>query len=239
MLNETSIRRAIMVRSAAKHGRTAGAVKVIGWNAALVVALAVLVSGCAVGNRYAYHTVIVDPNLPGGDSRISVATNDQREYVISGNKDPRFIGLQRGGYGNPFDVKTANDRPLADNMTMLIVAALQRRGFQAVPIFIGPNTAEAQVKQKLLETGIDRALLLTLREWKSDTMMNVGFVYDVTLVVMNREGQIVAKKDLQGRDNLGGSFWSPTGHAKDAVPQAVKAKLEQLLGDPSIASALR
>lgn len=73
--------------------------------------LAVVSSGCAVGNRYAYHTVVVDPSI-SGRSRVSVATHDQRAYVVSGNKDPQFVGVQRGGFGNPFDVRTMMVAPL-------------------------------------------------------------------------------------------------------------------------------
>lgn len=198
----------------------------------------VLVSGCAVGNRYAYSTVVLEPTL-AGSGRVSVATQDRREYVLSGDKDPQFVGLQRGGYGNPFDVRTSDDRPLADDMTTAIVAAMAQRGFQPVPIFVVPAADAAQVRQALFKDGGARALLLTLREWKSDTFMNVGLPYDVTLVVMDKTGAVLAEKRLQGRDNLGGSFWDPPSHARKAVPLAFKAKLEELLSDPAIARALR
>jgi hypothetical protein len=204
---------------------------------ALVVS-SVLMSGCAVGNRYAYSTVVLEPTL-AGSGRVSVATQDRREYVLSGDKDPQFVGLQRGGYGNPFDVRTTDDRPLADNMTTAIVAAMAQRGFQPVPIFVAPSADAAQVRQALFKDGGERALLLTLREWKSDTFMNVGLPYDVTLVVMDKTGAVLAQKRLQGRDNLGGSFWDPPSHARKAVPLAFKAKLEELLNDPAIAGALR
>jgi hypothetical protein len=203
-----------------------------------LLVLSVLVSGCAVGNRYAYSTVVLEPKL-AGSGRVSVATQDRREYVLSGNKDPQFVGLQRGGYGNPFDVRTSDDRPLAEDMTTAIVAAMAGRGFQPVPVLIAPSADAAQVRQALFTDGADRALLLTLREWKSDTFMNVGLPHDITLVVMDRTGAVLAEKRLQGRDNLGGSFWSPPSHAKKVVPLAFKAKLDELLSDPAIAGALR
>ena len=63
--------------------------------------VAVLLTGCAIGNRYAYQSVVANPQL-SGTTAVGVATHDQREYVRSGSKDPQFVGLQRGGYGNPF-----------------------------------------------------------------------------------------------------------------------------------------
>lgn len=198
----------------------------------------VLVNGCAVGNRYAYNTVVLEPTLEG-TGRVSVATQDRREYVLSGNKYPQFVGLQRGGYGNPFDVMTSDGRPLADNMTTAIVAAMAQRGFQPIAVFVAPSADAAEVRQSLFKDGADRAMLLTLREWKSDTFTNVGLPYDITLVVMDKSGTVLAEKRLQGRDNLGGSFWNPPSHAQKAVPLAFKAKLEEILSDPAIAAAMR
>ena len=198
----------------------------------------VLESGCAVGNRYAYSTVALEPTLTGS-GRVSVATQDRREYVLSGDKKPNFVGLQRGGYGNPFDVGTSGGQPLADDMTRAIVVAMAKRGFQPAPVLVAPSADAAQVRQALFTDGAERGLLLTLREWKSDTYINVALRYDITLVVMDRTGATLAEKRTQGRDDLGGSFWNPPSHAKDAVPLAFKAKLEEVLNDPAIASALR
>ncbi len=40
----------------------------------------------------------------------------------------------------------------------------------------------------------ERAVLLTLREWKSDTCQITGLAYDVTLTVVDRTGQVVGGK---------------------------------------------
>ena len=200
--------------------------------------IALLASGCAVGNRYAYHSVIVNPAL-SGTSTLSVATHDQREYVRSGDKPPQFIGLQRGGYGNPFDVKTTDDRPLAENMTTVIVNSLGLKGFRAQAVVVTSSMSLSEVRHRLTALDAERALLLMLHEWKSDTYMNVGLHYDVTLLVLDRAGTVLAEKRLSGHDNLGGSFWNPPSHARDAVPRAFKAKIEELLNDTAVASALR
>ena len=95
--------------------------------------VAVLLTGCAIGNRYAYQSVVANPQL-SGTTAVGVATHDQREYVRSGSKDPQFVGLQRGGFGNPFDVRTADDKPLADAMTTALVNTLNKKGFRAQPL---------------------------------------------------------------------------------------------------------
>src|SRR6266850_4068485 len=91
--------------------------------------VAMVASGCAVGNRYAYHTVVASPQV-SGSTAVAVAALDQREYVRSGDKPPQFVGVQRGGFGNPFDVRTGDDKPLADAMTTALVNTLAKRGFR-------------------------------------------------------------------------------------------------------------
>ena len=85
-------------------------------------AATLLCHGCAVGNRHAYHTTVA-PLQASGSHTIAVATHDEREYVRSGNKQPDFVGLQRGGYGNPFKVTTESGHALAQDVTDSITAS--------------------------------------------------------------------------------------------------------------------
>jgi hypothetical protein len=76
------------------------------WFASLLV-----LEGCAVGQRYAYS----DANLPlarvSSGASIGLGVRDARPYVVSGNKAPTFVGVMRGGFGNPFDVQTQSGQP--------------------------------------------------------------------------------------------------------------------------------
>src|SRR5919201_2214627 len=191
---------------------------------------AALLSGCAVGNRYAYQTVVANPQL-SGTTPVAVATHDQREYVRSGSKAPQFVGLQRGGFGNPFDVLTADDKPLADAMTTALVNTLAKKGFRAQPVIVAHSVAAADAREQAARAGADRALVLTLQEWKSDSVMRVALAYDMTMSVLDRSGAVLAEKRLQGNDNLGAAPLSPAA-VGDIVGAAFKTKLEQMLDDP-------
>jgi hypothetical protein len=193
---------------------------------------------CAVGNKHRYADVVAD--LPyTGSGKVAVATVDQRPYVLSGNKKPHFVGLSRGGYGNTFSITTVSGRPLADDMTSAVERSLAARGFQGVPVFVSPGETDAAVAEKIRATNAERAVVLTLREWKSDTYQNTALHYDLTLRVLDASGALRAETALSGKDDLGGSFWNPPSHAKSAGPPAFKSKLEQMLADPQVAAALR
>jgi hypothetical protein len=202
----------------------------------LILVAPLLLAACAVGNKHAYHDVVA--SVPAsGTGQIGVATHDQRLYVVSGAKKPQFVGLSRGGWGNPFDITTEDGRTLAEAMTQAIAKSLSQKGFQAVPVAVTASETAAAIREKLAAQG-GRAVLLTLREWKSDTYTNTGLAYDVTLAVLDRSGQTVGESRLSGNDNLGGDFINPPAHAKKAVREAFKTKLEQLLADPAVVAAL-
>jgi hypothetical protein len=196
-----------------------------------------LASGCAIGNRYAYHTVVANPTV-SGTGAVAVAAHDQRAEVLSGSKAPQFVGFQRGGFGNPFDVKTVSDRPLAEDMTTVLVSTLTQKGFRARPIVVVHSVSPADVRKQLLGAGADRALVLTLKEWKSDAVMRIGLSYDVTLTVLDRGGTVLAEKRLDGDKEVLGAAGMPSG-VGEVVGKALKTKLEQLLDDPAISAALR
>lgn len=201
----------------------------------LVVCMTVLLGGCAVGNTHRYDLGDAEFDLQT-ERTVAVAVVDLRPYVLSGEKTPSFVGLQRGGYGNPFDVNTDSGRGLAEDMSSSIVSSLTAAGVQAVGIPVPPKSSEAQARQLLMGVEADRCTLLTIREWKADTYFNTGLDFDVTLMVLSPEGAELAKTTLQGHDNLGSSM--VPSDARVYAETAVRSKLEQMFGDPEVKSVL-
>ncbi len=204
----------------------------------LISCCAIVLNGCAIGNKHRYNNTVADINATGTIA-IAVATHDQREYVLSQWKNPDFVGLQRGGYGNPFNVRTASGKPLAEDMTQSVVNSLAKKGFRAIPVLVAPADKRQSVIDKLKAAGGERLLVFTLTEWKSDTAMNTALIYDIKAEVLDREGKTMAEKEIKRKDNLGGSFWNSAGYAKKAVPKAFREKIEKLLNNTEIEVALR
>jgi len=196
-----------------------------------ILIFSILTSGCAIGNKYAYHDMVAGINATGTKT-VSIATHDQRRYVVDGEKTPDYVGIQRGGYGNPFDVSTESGKALAEDMTAVMSASLARNGFKAVPVTVLHSENPTAVMEKLKKSGGELLLLLMLNDWFSDTYYNVGLRYDVTLKIFDKDGSPVAEKTLGGEDNLGGD-------ARKAAPDAFAIKIEELLNAPEITKALR
>jgi len=200
--------------------------------------LGLVLGGCAVGQQIRYHDA--QPELSAsGNSMVAVTSVDHRPYIKDGEKDKNYVGNFRGGFGNPFNVSTESGKPLADEMASVICAALKKKGFGCTQVSAEPNDPQEQIISKLKATKADNLLLLTMNEWMSSTYQNTGLTYDVVLTVMDQQGARVAEKALKGEDGLGGSFWSPPAHAKEAVPEAYRKKLELLLNDPAVINALK
>ncbi|MEA3644206.1 MAG: hypothetical protein VBE63_30420, partial [Lamprobacter sp.] len=59
----------------------------------VLVGAALILGGCAIGNTYEYRL----PRMPlpvEGNSSIGLAVTDLRPYILSGDKEPDFVGLQ-------------------------------------------------------------------------------------------------------------------------------------------------
>jgi hypothetical protein len=196
----------------------------------------VLISGCAVGNKHNYSDST--PNIKGTQgNKLDLGAQDQRLYVLSGDKPAAFVGLSRGGFGNPFNVETESGQPLSDDFTKAVSRALSKKGVQVTEINIPIRMDQGDVIRKLTQSG-NKAVFISIKEWKSDTYQNTSLNYDIQVQVIDKSGKVVAVKSISGNENLGGDFINPPGHAKRVIPPAFQTKLEVLFSDPAIASHL-
>jgi len=110
-------------------------------------------------------------------------------------------------------------QPLARTPDLFIT---QKAGVNVVPVIV----SNPDYIKNIISIDAHRSLLLVLREWKTDTYLNTALIYDVSLTVLDDSGKSIVEKTINGRDDLGGSFWNPPAHAKKEVPQAFKKKLK-------------
>lgn len=202
----------------------------------LLTIVGFLVSGCAIGNTHRYD--LGDAALVAeSDKRVAVCVADLRPYVLSGEKTGTFVGLMRGGFGNPFDITTTSEKSLASDITTSVVKALKSKRISAVGVELPPTAGAAEARAALLKADADRFVLMLLNEWKTDTYFNTGLRHDITLNVLTKDGTRVAEKIIGGDENLG-SITLPAD-VRVKAETAIRQKLETLLNDPSVVSALK
>jgi len=162
---------------------------------------------------------------------------DRRPYVRNAEKKEDFVGLMRGGFGNPWDITTDSKQPMAIDLRGAMAAALTKRGFQVTPLAIPVAHNAVQAQEAATAARRDRALLLMVDELKSDTYANIKFGYDFKLTVYDSTGKALAETDVSGTDTLGSA--TVPGDVRRAVLPALQAKLEALLNDPKVIAALQ
>lgn len=138
------------------------------------------------------------------DSTIAVGVHDQRSHVIKGEKSPTYVGTVRAGLGLPSNVNTTSGNPLANDITLAIVSGFMHMGIKAqsttTPITFFDSYQGAL--EKLKKLGQKRIVLLTLREWLSDTYGNTGFRINAQLQVFNEEGKEIAINSVNNLESF-------------------------------------
>lgn len=198
------------------------------------VLLLFLLPACTVGNTYDYRTA---PELRARSSgTVAVGVHDKRLYIVSNDKQPDFVGLQRGGFGNPFEVTTRSGAALADDFAQTIVDALSRNGIAASTVALSPQDGRKAAMQTMAGTGAERAIFVTLDEWKSDNFINVALVYNLSAEVFDSQGKVLAETRRQGRDALGAGLGETI--VGNLVADGYMRILGALLNDERIVAAL-
>jgi hypothetical protein len=204
---------------------------------AMCALLGLGVAGCAIGNRHDYRVVHLPPPLEGSGT-LAIAVHDQRPDVVSGAEDTDYVGQQRAGFGNPFDVTTESGFALSDDWAHVIASAMKRGGFEPSVVRTRPQDTHEQVIGRMHATGARAMLLLMVHRWDADTYNDVTLHHDVVAAVFGHNGALLGHARSTGDSELGGDALDPPAHAEKAVPAAFKRKLEWLLGDPEVTRAL-
>ncbi len=157
----------------------------------ILSALLALLTGCVVGQKI---DTAYQASAPSGvvqTNTAAVEVNEHRAYVLDGDKDPAFIGKFRAGFGNPWDVKTEGEIPLAELLKQDIGSELNSRGFDL------KSDSEA-----------DRRLRVAINDWNFDAYSNGVFTYNLVVDVFDGDSITLTTETFAGRKVVEGSFWS-------------------------------
>ena len=200
-----------------------------------VFALLLVVTGCAIGNSYDYRQA--NASLPlTGSGELGVGVVEMRSYVLDGDKTPNFIGLQRGGFGNPFDVKTSSGKPMTDDMSDVLSRALNSAGYTVNQLYFS-SPDSAVIADIIVKGNKEKNVILMVKEWKTDVMMNFRLIYDLDLQVVDSQGNVLASNALEGDEKLSGAGFE-SQNSKSAAA-AFETKLGRLFNNPEILAALQ
>lgn len=209
--------------------------RVSGMKWILMTGGAALLAGCYSVD---YDAKVVVPEK--GNTKVAVATVDERPYVLNHRNPPSYVGIIRGGFGNPFNRNTDDGKPLADDFDQTIVGSLVDNGFAALAVSTAPAANDEQALAQLKQSGASRLVLLELRDWQSDTFINPTMNLDYTFHVYDASGkELAAVSEHKDQDIKGGSFFNPVGKSDDLVVAFYQGKIQTWFSDPKVEAALQ
>ena len=188
----------------------------------IALTLTVTLSACASANLSGLNFGRNQAN-----SCVDIYVQDIRPYVVNGDKGADFVGILRGGFGQPHDYSTEKGTSLASE----IGNALETSFFEGDAEYIDDEP-------KRVSPGGCKSMVLTMREWKIDAFVNAWFELDADMNVYDSSGQKIASKTLKRKDPLDGSFWDPESAAEENFVNETQSTLTLFLTDPFISSAL-
>ncbi len=203
----------------------------------LLTLLVFFLTGCAVGNKYNYQaSSMALPVKPVDHRTLILSVEDHRSYVLNGEKNPSFVGMQRGGYGNPFDVTTHSGKPMTEDMAIAIVRGLKNAGYDVVTVQGKPETVslvETAVKEKAA-----RIVVLKVYDWKSDIYMAITLHCDLRLSVFDANGKLLAENKMDFENEIGGAHLGADRNSQIVADEFAK-RIGYLFNKKEIRSALQ
>jgi hypothetical protein len=204
----------------------------------LILLIGSLLGGCAIGNKYTIADVPAHFEATGKYS-VVVASLDKRQFIVDKTSPDTYVGMVRGGYGNPFNATTISGLPFSDDVGQAICNALTRKGFKATLVPVKFDLTEEKVIERLLSNKEDRALLVLIQKWESDSFVNLNVGYDLILKVIAKDGTILATAQAKDDVNVPGSIWiGSVEMSKTEVPNIFRKSIESLLNNPDVVKVL-
>ena len=182
----------------------------MGWILRLIQVVSVLLlTGCVAGQSIKLDYAPA-PAMEKLGIRVQVTSDDQRDFVVNGNKQPNYIGHYRAGFGNTWDVTTENKQPLANNLRRDVANDLTALGFDIV------------------DKDAARILKIVIHDWNFDAYTNGKLWYQIHVSVESPAGEVLAASDLEDTVVIQGSVW--TG-AKSAFEREVPKIYQTVVGN--------
>ena len=178
-------------------------------------------SGCVAGQAIRLQ------HAPGSGPKfttsrtVTVDAKDSRDFIVSGDKKPSYLGHFRAGFGNTWDVNNSEYKALAVQFKEDMLAELKAQGIQTV------------------EAG-ERNIQVDIKDWNFDTYQNGKLWYEISVNITDNAGTVLASTTVKDQKVIRGSFWTgPVGAFKREVPVIYSDIIKNILGQDAIQKALQ
>ncbi len=196
----------------------------------ITICIVFFISGCG-GSRYDL-TIAQFRTTIEGSGRLALIVQDQRPFILDGQKKPTYIGIHRSKYGIPKDAYTRTGGTVAEDIATIMTASLRASGFQVKPVFVAHTDSLDSSIAEIKSPEFDRIIVLTLEQFRSDSWVEVEFKWDINMSIYDGRGALIAQQKNNGveEDLVQGIMrFVSGGQVQKAIAEKVGAILFELL----------
>lgn len=206
----------------------------------LAMAMGLMVSACVVGQKYDFQSQTLNLDAVT-EKQVALGVQDQRPYVLSGDKSPEFVGLARSGVGIPYGIHTRSGHPLSDDFATAISSGLESKKIKVTIVTIPYKDSRDQAIKLLQDVKAPRSLLVTIVDWKTEMYVNASADVGLIADVYDSSGALLATNTVRDRQAISNAFvtFTPESDMAPKVKALAQESLAKLLNDPKIVDALK
>lgn len=133
---------------------------------------------------------------------ICVATFDQREVVLQGNQNARFVGYIRTAVGIAYPIKCSSPENFSEVMSSTVVNSFKQNGCNASVLKTDYSNSKENVLDELKSQQADIFILITMNKWRTDTRplsftkVATELIYNLTVEIYSKTGELIATNNL-------------------------------------------
>ena len=163
------------------------------------LALCLLMS-CAISRKVEYEGIYA--NVPAFKQKIAIATWDQREQVLTGARNPDFVGYTRSGAGIAYPMGTESGKPFADIASVDISSSLSAKGSTTKIVMTQSSTQESKIIEQLKKTKSKKLILIDCRQFHTDGYGATSLMYNLQVTIYSEDGSNLKQKTFNGKKPL-------------------------------------
>ncbi len=197
----------------------------------------ILLSSCAINQKIDYRSFHVNAKEIKENS-IDLAFLDHRDVVVTGKKQPTFVGYMRSATGIPWSINTKGNSEFIDDLANGMIKSFTLQNIKATKIQTKWEDSEDSVKSSLFLLSGNKKIFFVIHEFHTDGYGKQTLLYNINLFIYNKVGMLLRNKSIKGETKLGGSAILGAGDYKNYAPALVSDFFNKIINDPEILTAI-
>jgi len=201
-----------------------------------VLCLIIGLSACSGKKTYDLTRVQLAPDIHG-NGKILLLNQDQRPFVLTGEKPAAYVGRQFNGYGIPSDVVTKSGKPVGEDFSYVFAGVLEAGGYEVETANV-QSAADFNLQQTdYWGSDYDLIIAFLLKNWRTETYLETEFSYDIEVRLYDSKGELLVTKDFSAFNES--DTLSTTGaRVQAAVNKDISGIYYQILNNSEIKALL-